>query len=115
MDVSGSVQRARRISAETSRNRSRSSFGQPRACRILIYSRRKSGNCVEVDENNWIVDPADRRFRYGYVLCRCVEAVLRRNTFMAYFGKALEAPKARDVVERILFGAAKMASDPRLP
>ena len=28
------------------------------------------------------------------------------------FGKALEAPKARDVVEQILFGAARMASDP---
>ena len=34
---------------------------------------------------------------------------------LAYFGKALEAPKARDVVEQILLGAAKMASDPRLP
>jgi AcrR family transcriptional regulator len=34
---------------------------------------------------------------------------------LAYFGKALEAPKARDVIEQILFGAAKMASDPRLP
>ena len=34
---------------------------------------------------------------------------------LAYFGKALEAPKARDVVEQILFGAARMASDPRLP
>jgi len=34
---------------------------------------------------------------------------------LAYFGKALEAPNARDVIEQILFGAAKMASDPRLP
>jgi len=34
---------------------------------------------------------------------------------LAYFDKALEAPKARDVIEQILFGAAKMASDPRLP
>ena len=34
---------------------------------------------------------------------------------LAYFGQALEAPKARDVVEQILFGAARMASDPRLP
>jgi AcrR family transcriptional regulator len=34
---------------------------------------------------------------------------------LAYFDKALEAPKARDVIEQILFGAARMASDPRLP
>jgi len=34
---------------------------------------------------------------------------------LAYFRQALEAPKARDVVEQILFGAARMASDPRLP
>src|SRR6266576_2524132 len=34
---------------------------------------------------------------------------------LAYFGQALEAPKARDVVEQILFGVARMASDPRLP
>src|SRR6267143_5667438 len=34
---------------------------------------------------------------------------------LAYFGQALEAPKARDVVEQVLFGAARMASDPRLP
>jgi AcrR family transcriptional regulator len=34
---------------------------------------------------------------------------------LAYFGKALAAPKARDVIEQILFGAARMASDPRLP
>ena len=34
---------------------------------------------------------------------------------IAYFGKALAAPKARDVIEQILFGAARMASDPRLP
>src|SRR3989440_7536286 len=37
------------------------------------------------------------------------------NGPLAYFGKALAAPKARDVVEQILFGAARMASDPRLP
>src|SRR5882762_4014203 len=34
---------------------------------------------------------------------------------LAYFRQALEAPKARDVVEQILFGADRMASDPRLP
>jgi AcrR family transcriptional regulator len=34
---------------------------------------------------------------------------------LAYFDKALAATKARDVIEQILFGAAKMASDPRLP
>jgi AcrR family transcriptional regulator len=34
---------------------------------------------------------------------------------LAYFGKALAAAKVRDVVEKILFGAANMASDPRLP
>ena len=34
---------------------------------------------------------------------------------LAYFDKALEARKARDVIEQIVFGAAKMASDPRLP
>jgi AcrR family transcriptional regulator len=34
---------------------------------------------------------------------------------LAYFGKALTAPKARDVIEQIFFGAARMAGDPRLP
>jgi len=34
---------------------------------------------------------------------------------LAYFGKALAAPKARDVIEQIFFGAASMAGDPRLP
>jgi AcrR family transcriptional regulator len=34
---------------------------------------------------------------------------------LAYFDKALAATKARDVIEQILFGAAKMAGDPRLP
>ncbi len=34
---------------------------------------------------------------------------------LAYFGKALAAPKVRDVIEQIFFGAAKMAGDPRLP
>jgi AcrR family transcriptional regulator len=37
------------------------------------------------------------------------------NGPLAYFGKALAAPKARDVIEQIFFGAAKMAGDPRLP
>src|ERR1700745_2690977 len=43
------------------------------------------------------------------VLDRYVEGPL------AYFGKALAAPKARDVIEQIFFGAAKMAGDPRFP
>jgi AcrR family transcriptional regulator len=34
---------------------------------------------------------------------------------LAYFGKALATPRARDVVEQIFFGAARMASDPKLP
>jgi AcrR family transcriptional regulator len=34
---------------------------------------------------------------------------------LAYFGKALAAPTARDVIEQIFFGAAKMAGDPRFP
>jgi AcrR family transcriptional regulator len=34
---------------------------------------------------------------------------------LAYFSKALPAPKARNVIEQIFFGAAKMASDPRFP
>jgi AcrR family transcriptional regulator len=34
---------------------------------------------------------------------------------LAYFEKALAAEKARVVIEQILFGAAKMAGDPRLP
>src|SRR6266516_4385444 len=34
---------------------------------------------------------------------------------LAYFGKALAEPRARDVVEQILFGAARMAGDPRFP
>ena len=34
---------------------------------------------------------------------------------LAYFGKALAAPRARDVVEQILLGAANMPSDPRVP
>src|SRR6184192_4029292 len=34
---------------------------------------------------------------------------------VAYFGKALAAPKARNVIEQIFLGAAKMADDPRIP
>src|SRR4029450_13301142 len=34
---------------------------------------------------------------------------------LAYFGKALAAPKARDVVEQIFFGAAKMPGARRFP
>ena len=33
---------------------------------------------------------------------------------LAYFRKALAAPKARDVIEQIFFGAAQMAGDPRI-
>jgi AcrR family transcriptional regulator len=34
---------------------------------------------------------------------------------LAYFGEALAAPKARDVIEEIFLGAARMAGDPRIP
>ena len=34
---------------------------------------------------------------------------------VAYFGKALVAPKARDVVEEIFLGTARMADDPKIP
>jgi AcrR family transcriptional regulator len=34
---------------------------------------------------------------------------------LAYFGKALAASKAQDVIEQIFFGATRMAGDPRLP
>jgi AcrR family transcriptional regulator len=34
---------------------------------------------------------------------------------VAYFGKALTAPKARDVVEAIFLGTASMGDDPRIP
>src|ERR1700750_3220745 len=37
------------------------------------------------------------------------------NGPLAYFGKALAAPKARDVIEQIFFGAARMAGDPTFP
>src|SRR6266446_5396063 len=34
---------------------------------------------------------------------------------VAYFGEALAAPKARDVVEEIFLGTARMGDDPRIP
>src|ERR1700737_2482255 len=37
------------------------------------------------------------------------------NGPVAYFAKALAAPKARDVVEQIFLGTARMAEDPRIP
>jgi len=37
------------------------------------------------------------------------------NGPLAYFRKALAAPKAREVIEQILLGAADMATDPKLP
>ena len=37
------------------------------------------------------------------------------NGPVAWFGKALLAPKARDVVEQIFFGTARMAEDRRIP
>ena len=37
------------------------------------------------------------------------------NGPLAYFGKALGAAKARDVIEQIFFGVADMAGDPRVP
>src|SRR3984893_8027629 len=37
------------------------------------------------------------------------------NGPLAFFGKALGAAKARDVIEQIFLGAAHMASDPRTP
>jgi len=37
------------------------------------------------------------------------------NGPVAWFGKALAAPKTRDVVEQIFLGTARMAKDPRTP
>ena len=37
------------------------------------------------------------------------------NGPLAFFGKALGAAKARDVIEQIFLGAADMAGDPRMP
>ena len=46
---------------------------------------------------------------FGKVLDRYMSGPL------AWFGKALAAPKARDVVEQIFLGTARMAEDPRAP
>ena len=46
---------------------------------------------------------------FGKVLDRYMDGPV------AYFGKALEAPKARGVVEQILLGTARMGDDPRIP
>ena len=46
---------------------------------------------------------------FGKVLDRYMDGPL------AFFGKALGAAKARDVIEQIFLGAAHMASDPRTP
>jgi len=46
---------------------------------------------------------------FGKVLDRYMDGPV------AYFGKALAAPKARDVVEEIFLGTARMADDPRTP
>src|SRR3979411_3513986 len=46
---------------------------------------------------------------FGKVLDRYMDGPV------AYFGKALAAPKARGVVEEIFFGTARMAVDARVP
>jgi AcrR family transcriptional regulator len=46
---------------------------------------------------------------FGKVLDRYMEGPV------AYFGKALAVPKARDVVEEIFLGTARMADDPSTP
>jgi AcrR family transcriptional regulator len=46
---------------------------------------------------------------FGKVLDRYMDGPV------AYFGKALVAPRARDVVEQIFLGTARMADDPRIP
>ena len=46
---------------------------------------------------------------FGKVLDRYMDGPV------AYFAKALAAPKARDVVEEIFFGTARMGDDPRIP
>jgi AcrR family transcriptional regulator len=46
---------------------------------------------------------------FGKVLDRYMDGPV------AYFGKALAAPKARDVVEEIFLGTARMADDPSTP
>jgi AcrR family transcriptional regulator len=46
---------------------------------------------------------------FGKVLDRYMDGPV------AYFGKALAAPKAREVVEQIFLGTARMAGDSRIP
>jgi AcrR family transcriptional regulator len=46
---------------------------------------------------------------FGKVLDRYMDGPV------AYFAKALAAPKARDVVEEIFLGTARMGDDPRIP
>src|SRR5919106_2172785 len=46
---------------------------------------------------------------FGKVLDRYMDGPV------AFFSKALAAPKARDVVEQIFIGTARMAEDPRTP
>jgi AcrR family transcriptional regulator len=46
---------------------------------------------------------------FGKVLDRYMDGPV------AYFGKALAAPKARDAVKEIFFGTARMADDPTIP
>ncbi|HSS15924.1 MAG TPA: TetR/AcrR family transcriptional regulator, partial [Candidatus Dormibacteraeota bacterium] len=46
---------------------------------------------------------------FGKILDRYMDGPI------GYFGKALAAPKARDVVEEIFLGTARMADDPRIP
>jgi AcrR family transcriptional regulator len=46
---------------------------------------------------------------FGKVLDRYMDGPV------AYFGKALAAPRARDVVEEIFLGTARIAGDPRIP
>jgi AcrR family transcriptional regulator len=46
---------------------------------------------------------------FGKVLDRYMDGPV------AFFGKALAAPTARDVVEEIFLGTARMADDPRIP
>jgi AcrR family transcriptional regulator len=37
------------------------------------------------------------------------------DRLIAWFGRALAAPKAREVVEQIFLGTARMSADPRVP
>ena len=46
---------------------------------------------------------------FGKVLDRYMDGPV------AYFGKALAAPKAREVVEEIFLGTVRMADDPKIP